>query len=308
MAQMQTLVLLSTLLTLCVSAVNPEVWVQVQMGTTNLSSFSVRCGVLGYNLISLVTVSWKGFVDAGGTKLAVLHPEFGIQQWAPASKAHWETPNSISVTLTLEQAKARSSLANTTFCCEFVTFPHGSRVACRDLRISDPGLSAPILQSDLAGILGTSGFFLFGFIFILCLRRQQRHWCSSTFQSSLTSTQTRMETQLEGWCLEQDTRGPQLDRDLGPHLTLLHPLQPTKTIPGHWGGSTTPIPSPPPPPPSCSAALYEAVDHSDQHRLQCISLPTSDPHQPPCLSPQLPHLASIHSSFISIENGLYALA
>uniref|UniRef100_UPI00402BEFDC transmembrane protein PVRIG n=1 Tax=Arvicanthis niloticus TaxID=61156 RepID=UPI00402BEFDC len=197
---MQTLVLFSTLMILCVSAVNPEVWVQVQMEATNLPSFSVRCGVLGCNLISLVTVSWKGFVDARETKLAVLDPERGTQQWAPTSKAHWETPNSISVTLTLEQSKARRSLANTTFCCEFVTFPHGSRVACRDLRSSDPGLSArtpaPILQSYLAGILGTSGFFLFAFIFILCLRRQQRHWCSSKSQPSLTSTQAQMETQL----------------------------------------------------------------------------------------------------------------
>lgn len=110
------------------------------MEATNLLSISVRCGVSGYNHTSLVIVSWKGFVDAGGTKLAVLHPELGTQQWAPASEAHWETPNSISVTLTLEQSKARSSLANTTFCCEFVTFPHGSRVACRDLRSSDPGM------------------------------------------------------------------------------------------------------------------------------------------------------------------------
>lgn len=107
------------------------------MEATNLPSFSVRCGVLGCNLISLVTVSWKGFVDAGETKVAVLHPTLGTQQWGPASQAHWETPNIISVTLTLEQSKARSSLANTTFCCEFVTFPHGSRVACS----SDPGVS-----------------------------------------------------------------------------------------------------------------------------------------------------------------------
>eukprot|EP00072_Mus_musculus_P059538 XP_011239268.1 PREDICTED: transmembrane protein PVRIG isoform X2 [Mus musculus] len=199
MGQMQTLVLFSTLLTLCVSEASPEVWVQVQMEATNLSSFSVHCGVLGYSLISLVTVSCEGFVDAGRTKLAVLHPEFGTQQWAPARQAHWETPNSVSVTLTMGQSKARSSLANTTFCCEFVTFPHGSRVACRDLHRSDPGLSAPTpalnLQADLVRILGTSGVFLFGFIFILCLRWQQRHWCLSKSQPSLTSTQAQVETQ-----------------------------------------------------------------------------------------------------------------
>ncbi|XP_029389363.1 LOW QUALITY PROTEIN: transmembrane protein PVRIG [Mus pahari] len=181
MGQMQTLVLVSTLLTLCVSEGDPEVWVQVRMEATSLSSSAVHCGVLGCNLISLVTVSWKGFVDAGRTKLAVLHPELGTQQWAPARQAYWETPSSVSVPLTLEQSEAGSSLANTTCCCsEFVTFPPGSRVACRDLPRSEPGLSAPtpasILQADLVGILGTSGFFLFGFIFILHLRWQQRHW------------------------------------------------------------------------------------------------------------------------------------
>ncbi|XP_052024056.1 transmembrane protein PVRIG [Apodemus sylvaticus] len=199
LGQTQTLVLFSTLLTLGVSAASTEVWVQVKMETTNLSSFSVCCGVLGYDLISMVTVSWKGFVDAGETKLAVLHPELGTQQWAPASQAHWETPNSVSVTLTLGQSKARSSLANSTFCCEFVIFPHGSRVACRDLHSSDPGLSvptpAPIFQAHLAGILGTAGLFLFGIIFILCLRWQLRLGFSKS-QPTLTSTQAQMQSQL----------------------------------------------------------------------------------------------------------------
>lgn len=335
------------------------------METTNLSSFSVHCGVLGCNLISLVTVSCEGFVDAGRTKLAVLHPEFGTQQWAPARQAHWETPNSISVTLTLEQSKARSSLANTTFCCEFVTFPHGSRVACRDLHRSDPGVSGE--QRETGRILTLAAHLtLFSVSRTLCpnssLHSSSRpggdlgnlrvfpvwfhlytmspvaaealvrlgsvisthrlvrcllpltlpllsHRCLSKSQPSLTSTQAQMETQvrLEGWCLEQDTRGPQLDRDLGvlsdsPSFPTAHQDHPW---PLGWIHHPNTFPNPQPP---CSAALCEAVAHSDQHMPQCILLSTSDPHQSPCLSPQPPHLASTHSSFISIENGLYALA
>lgn len=118
-------------------------WVRVQIEAPKLPSLSlsVHCGVLGANIISLVTVSWEGFVDARMTKLAVLHPELGTREWAPASQARWETLNSISLTLTLEQSKARNLLANTSFCCEFVTFPQGSRVACGDLNSSDPGVS-----------------------------------------------------------------------------------------------------------------------------------------------------------------------
>lgn len=171
MAQAEALVLFSSLLTLCVStgewrgqrnaepmrcrlcgdtaadlhsclhsSGSPEVWVQVQRGPPELPAFLVRCGVSGSSLISLVTVSREGFVDAGGTKLAVLHPEYGTQKWAPTSQALWETPNSISLTLTLEQSE--QSLGNTTFCCEFVTFPHGTSVACGALHSSDPGMSA----------------------------------------------------------------------------------------------------------------------------------------------------------------------
>ncbi|XP_036028252.1 transmembrane protein PVRIG [Onychomys torridus] len=202
MAQAQALALFSSLLTVCVSEGSPEVWVRVHMEATRLSSLSlsVRCGVLGTNLISLVTVIWEGFVDAQGTKLAVLHPDLGTQWWVPASQARWETSNSVSLTLTLEQSKAKTSLANTTFCCEFVTFPHGSRVACGRLHSSDPGLSAPtpvpILQADLARILGTSGFLLLGFIFILYLLWRQKHWCFRKSRPSPTSTQAHMEAQL----------------------------------------------------------------------------------------------------------------
>ncbi|KAL1765229.1 hypothetical protein HispidOSU_003610 [Sigmodon hispidus] len=197
MAQAQALVLLSLLLTVCVLEGSPEVWVQVQMEATKLQILflSVRCGILETNYTSQVTVSWKGFVDAQETKLAVLHPEFGTQQWVPASQASWETPNSISLTLTLEQSKARNFLANTTFCCEFVTFPHGTKVACGDLQSSDPGLSVPT-QADLAGILGTLGFLLLVFIFILYLLWRQKHWCFRKSQPSPASTQAWMQAQV----------------------------------------------------------------------------------------------------------------
>ncbi|XP_028715471.1 transmembrane protein PVRIG [Peromyscus leucopus] len=202
MAQAQALVLISSLLTIYVSEGSPEVWVRVQMEATGLPSLSlsVRCGVLGTSFISLVTVIWERFVDAQGTKLAVLHPELGTQRWGPTSQARWETSNSISLTLTLEQSKAKTSLANTTFCCEFVTFPHGSRVACGELHSSDPGLSAPtsvpILQANLARILGTSGLLLLGFVFILYLLWRQKHWCFSKSQPSPISTRAQTQAQL----------------------------------------------------------------------------------------------------------------
>ncbi|XP_008830601.1 transmembrane protein PVRIG isoform X2 [Nannospalax galili] len=186
MTWLQPLVLLSALLTLCISAGSPEVWLQVQIEATELPSLSVRCGFLGSGFISLVTVSWAGLLGAGGTKLAVLHPELGTQQWAPACQAHWETQNSVSLALTLEQSQARSSLANTTFCCEFVIFPHGSRDACGDLHSSD---------QDLARILGASGVLLFGFIFILCFLCRQRLCSLSKFRPSLASTQTQKQAQ-----------------------------------------------------------------------------------------------------------------
>ncbi|KAF7477488.1 hypothetical protein GHT09_011412 [Marmota monax] len=124
------LVLLWALLTLCISAGTPEVWVQVQMETTELPTFTVRCGFLGSGSISLVTVSCGGPDGAGGTSLAVLHPEFGIRYWAPVRQAHWETKSSIF--LTLEGSAARSPWAKTTFCCKFVSFPSGSQEACGD--------------------------------------------------------------------------------------------------------------------------------------------------------------------------------
>nr|XP_028701409.1 transmembrane protein PVRIG isoform X1 [Macaca mulatta] len=175
----RTLALPWVLLTLCVTAGTPEVWVQVQMEATELSSFTVHCGFLGPGSISLVTVSWGGPDGAGGTKLAVLHPELGTRQWAPARQARWETQSSIS--LALEDSGASSPFANTTFCCKFASFPEGSWESCGSLPpSSDPGLSAPptpvpILRADLAGILGLSGVLLFGCGYLLHLLRRQKH-------------------------------------------------------------------------------------------------------------------------------------
>lgn len=116
---------------------SPEVWVQVQMEATTSLSFTIRCGFLGSGTISLVTVSCGGPNGAGGTKLAVLHPEFGTQQWPPAYQAHWETRTSIS--LTLEGSEERSLGPNTTFCCKFTSFPEGSQEACGNLLVTDQG-------------------------------------------------------------------------------------------------------------------------------------------------------------------------
>ncbi|EPY77799.1 hypothetical protein CB1_000537001, partial [Camelus ferus] len=163
--------LLLALLTLCITAGTPEVWVQVQMEATESPSFTVRCGFLGSGSISLVTVSYGGPDGAGGTMLAVLHPEFGTQHWAPACQAHWETRTSIS--LTLEGSEGRSSSPNTTFCCKFTSFPEGFQEACGNLSLSTD--QAPMLRADLAGILGVSGVLFFGCICLLYLLYRQRH-------------------------------------------------------------------------------------------------------------------------------------
>lgn len=181
---------------------------QIQTESTKSPFFTVRCGFLGSSAISLVTVSCGGRDGTGGTKLAVLHTEFGIQQWPPASQAHWETKTSIS--LTMEGSEGKSSSPNTTVCCKFTSFPEGSQEACSnhllnsDLGGADkelcrgragkaPGLfrylvclylctglpastPAPILRTDLAVIFGASGVLLFGCIYLLHLLHRQRHW------------------------------------------------------------------------------------------------------------------------------------
>ncbi|XP_064151944.1 transmembrane protein PVRIG isoform X1 [Loxodonta africana] len=140
MAGPQPLALLLTLLTLCLTAGTPEVWVQIQMESTKVPSFTVRCGFLGSGSISLVTVSWGGPDVAGGTRLAVLHPDLGTQQWAPAHQAHWEARTNIS--LTLGGSEGKSPSPNSTFCCKFVSFPEGSQEACGNLLLStDQGQS-----------------------------------------------------------------------------------------------------------------------------------------------------------------------
>lgn len=271
-------------------------------------SLSVRCGVLGTNFISLVTVIWERFVDAQGTKLAVLHPELGTQRWGPTSQARWETSNSISLTLTLEQSKAKTSLANTTFCCEFVTFPHGSRVACGELHSSDPGVSgekrgtARILTlaahltplfvprtlcpnfsprssskpgQDLGDLRASPAGFRLHTLSPVAAEALVRMGpvtsshhlarrllpltppllsprCFSKSQPSPISTraQTQAQVRLEGWCLEQGTRGPP---------------QPA---------SKASLATPPPPPFSTWMRLRSTLTSS------CPSSHHSPPHQP----------------------------
>ncbi|XP_055148553.1 transmembrane protein PVRIG isoform X8 [Symphalangus syndactylus] len=166
-----TLALSWVLLTLCVTAGTPEVWVQVQMEATELSSFTVHCGFLGSGSISLVTVSWGGPDGAGGTTLAVLHPELGIRQWAPARQARWETQSSVS--LALEGSGASSPRTNSTFCCKFASFPEGSWEACGSLPpSSDPG----VLLSGCGG-------------YLLHLLHRQKHSPAPRLQPSHTSSQ-----------------------------------------------------------------------------------------------------------------------
>ncbi|XP_063670924.1 paired immunoglobulin-like type 2 receptor beta isoform X3 [Pan troglodytes] len=203
----RTLALPWVLLTLRVTAGTPEVWVQVRMEATELSSFTIRCGFLGSGSISLVTVSWRGPDGAGGTTLAVLHPELGIRQWAPARQARWETQSSVS--LALEVSGASSPCANTTFCCKFASFPEGSWEGCGSLPpSSDPGLSvpptpAPILRADLAGILGVSGVLLFDCGYLLHLLCRQKHRPAPRLQPFHTSSQA---LRARAWAPSQDSQ------------------------------------------------------------------------------------------------------
>lgn len=268
----RALVLLLALLTLCITAGTPEVWVQIQMESTKSPFFTVRCGFLGSSTISLVTVSCGGPDGARGTKLAVLHPELGIQQWPPASQAHWETRTSIS--LTMEGSEGRSSSPNTTFCCKFTSFPEGSQEACSNhLLDSDQGLPAPtpasILRADLAGILGASGVLLFGCIYLLHLLHQQRHWSVMKLQSSLSSPQAQTRTRAA-------SQAP---------LASLH--IPYATVATNY----------------CPTALDTVLP--PQPLSEWVPLPTHTAHQP---APRIPLSASARSSFVFVENGLYARA
>ncbi|XP_003798957.1 transmembrane protein PVRIG [Otolemur garnettii] len=266
------LVLPWALLALCLTAGTPEVWVQVQMEATEFLSFTIRCEFLGSGSISLVTVSCGGPDRAGGTRLAVLHPELGTQQWPPARQARWETRSSVS--LTLEELETRSLSANTTFCCKFASFPEGSQEACGAfLPSSDPGFPGPtpvpILRADLAGIMGVSGILLFGCIYLLHLLRQQRHWPVSKFQPPLTSTQAQPPVQAAG------------PTSLSTHHTLYSSINTS----------------------FCPAALD--MVHPHRRLSWWTPFPTHTTRQPQATDPWA---STARSSFISVENGLYAQA
>ncbi|KAM9208945.1 transmembrane protein PVRIG [Dugong dugon] len=271
----QPLALLLVLLTLCLTTGTPEVWVQIKMEATKVPSFTIRCGFLGSGSISLVTVSWGGPDVAGGTRLAVLHPDFGTQQWAPARQAHWEARTNIS--LTLGGSEGKSPSPNSTFCCKFVSFPEGSQEACGNLLLrTDQDLPAPtpasILRVHLAGIFGVSGVLLFGCIFLLHLL-QQRHWSVPRLLPPHTSPWTQGRAQAAG----QTSRA-------SLHI-------PYTTINTNY---------------FCPAALEMAHHHQQLSQWPPLPIPTTSQTQ--ALAPWAPLPASAHSSFISVENVLYAQA
>ncbi|XP_026371928.3 LOW QUALITY PROTEIN: transmembrane protein PVRIG [Ursus arctos] len=266
-------VLLLALLTLCITAGTPEVWVQVQMEATKSPSFTVRCGFLGSGSVSLVTVSSGGPDGAGGTRLAVLHPEFGIQQWSPACQAHWETKTSISLTVE-EGSEGRSPSPNTTFCCKFVSFPEGSQEACGNLFLStDQGLPAPtpapILRADLAGIFGVSGVLLFGCVYLLHLLHRQRHWSVMKVQPPRTSPPIQTRARVAG-------------RASYTTYTTVN----TSCY--------------------CPATLDVVLPPRPLSRWAALPVRAVGQPQPP--APWAPLPAPARSSFISMENGLYAQA
>ncbi|XP_025720401.1 transmembrane protein PVRIG isoform X1 [Callorhinus ursinus] len=295
--------LLLVLLTLCITAGTPEVWVQVQMEATKSPSFTVRCGFLGSGSVSLVTVSSGGPDGAGGTRLAVLHPEFGIQHWPPACQAHWETKTSISLTVE-EGSEGRSPRPNTTFCCNFVSFPEGSQEACGNLFLStDQGgaeergagrkggtsrpsgtplclytglpapTPAPILRADLAGIFGVSGVLLFGCVYLLHLLHRQRHWSVLKVQPRLAGPQTQAQARGAG------------------QASLVSLQAPYTTVNTSCYGPAT---------------LDTVLPPRPLSRWAALPAPTACQPQPPARWAPLP--ASARDSFISVENGLYAQA
>nr|XP_045000396.1 transmembrane protein PVRIG isoform X2 [Jaculus jaculus] len=193
--------------------------------------------------------------------------DFGVQQWAPAHQARWETQCSVSLTVTVEESQTRSHMTNATFCCEFTVFPDGSHSACGDsLASSDQGLPGPTpastLRADLAGILGASGVLLFGFIFITYLLRQRRHRSVTKLRPPLAGTQMQTTSQAP-------LAAPHL-----PYTTL------------------------------CPAVLETGAVHLDQLLPWCVPLPTHPAHRPRPGSLAFPP-ASAHSGFISVENALY---
>ncbi|KAK2506859.1 hypothetical protein MC885_009845 [Smutsia gigantea] len=284
--------LLWVLQTLCLTAGTPEVWVQVHTETPTSLSLTIRCGFLGSGSISLVTVSSGGRDGAGGTRLAVLHPEFGTQQWPPVHQAHWETRSSISLSLEGDP-NGDSPSPNTTFCCKFASFPEGSQEACGHYSLDTDqggadeerpregregsgapppsGLSAPtaapILRADLAGILGVSGVLFLGCVYLLHLLHQQRHRSVIKLRPLLTVPQTPGQARGTSQAARASLHG------------------------SHVSGNTYYGPT----------ALGLALP--PQPLAQWALLP--GPRVPARLSP-LP--ASVCSSFVYMENGLYAQA
>ncbi|XP_037363955.1 LOW QUALITY PROTEIN: transmembrane protein PVRIG [Talpa occidentalis] len=187
---------LLVLLTLCVTAGTPEVWVQVQAEDAN---FTIRCGFRGSGSISLATVSAGASEDAGGTLLAVLHPELGTELWVPTCQAHWE--DRTSILLTLEGLEGRSPGPNTTFCCKFTSYPEGSQEACGNLLLSlEEGMRVPtaasILRADLAGIMGASGVLIFSCICLLYLLHRRRRWSIVKLQPAHSGAQTQRQARM----------------------------------------------------------------------------------------------------------------
>lgn len=270
--------LLWALLTLCLTAGTPEVWLQVQREATE-ASFTVRCGFLGSGSISLVTVSYGGPDSAGGTTLAVLHPTLGTKNWTAACRARWETSTSISLTLERAPTAAGDSSPNTTFCCKFTSFPEGSQEACGKLSAStDQELPAPspasVLRADLAGILGVSGVLLSGCIYLLYLLRRQRHWSVMKLQPPRHgSPQTDGRTSAAGQA----------------SLTSFHVPYATAATTSNYFSPATLHPVPPPQPlPGWVPPLTHAA------------------RRPQSPGPWAPPPASARSSFVSVENRLYA--
>ncbi|KAB0384842.1 hypothetical protein FD755_006759 [Muntiacus reevesi] len=310
--------LLWVLLTLCLTAGTPEVWLQVQREATE-ASVTIRCGFLGSGSISLVTVSYGGPDGAGGTTLAVLHPTLGTKNWTAACRARWETSTSVSLTLESAPTAGRGSGPNTTFCCKFTSFPEGSQEACGNLSLrADPGLPAaspaPVLRADLAGILGVSGVLLSGCIYLLYLLRRQSpppHLppprLATRFASDpplspqghheASAAQTQGTEGAAAW-------GPGEGASLGPpspsplqaagqaSLTSFHVpyATATATTANYFSPATLNRVPPPQPLPGW------------------VPLPTHATRQPQSPGPWAPPPASTRSSFISVENRLYAQA
>ncbi|XP_043311006.1 transmembrane protein PVRIG isoform X1 [Cervus canadensis] len=273
--------LLWVLLTLCLTAGTPEVWLQVRREATE-ASFTIRCGFLGSGSISLVTVSYGGPDGAGGTTLAVLHPTLGTKNWTASCRARWETSTSVSLTVESAPTAGRGSGPNTTFCCKFTSFPEGSQEACGNLSLSaDPGLPAaspaPVLRADLAGILGVSGVLLSGCIYLLYLLRRQRHWAIMKLQPPRhSSPQTDGGASAAGQASLTSFHAPYATATATTtnyfSPATLHPVPPPQPLPG-W-----------------------------------VPLPTHAARLPQSPGPWAPPPASTRSSFVSVENRLYAQA